>query len=348
MLKCRLIDPETADWRMLDTFADRTIFQTREWLNFVAETQRAQPLLVELRDGPDVAGYFSGLTIRQFGFKILGSSFPGWNTPYIGFNLVPGVERSAALEAIEHLAFGALKCVHMEISDPGFTAEDGARFGFVCGAYTTYATDLRQSEETIFQSMESACRRCIRKAEKSGVVLEQAHDIEFADEYYTQLLDVFGKQDKAPTYGVERVRALIRHLDPTGRLLLVRARDPEGNCIATGIFPGFHKVAQFWGNASLRSGQILRPNEAIHWYALRYWKARGVELYDWGGGGSYKEKYGCTPYSVPWLSKSRYQVIRVLRDEARKMFERKQRILGRVRAALRPAGSPRSPQVDQP
>jgi hypothetical protein len=26
---------------------------------------------------------------------------------------------------------------------------------------------------------------------------------------------------------------------------------------------------------------------------LRYWKARGVKLFDWGGGGgTYKEKYG--------------------------------------------------------
>ncbi|MGA2132415.1 MAG: GNAT family N-acetyltransferase [Bryobacteraceae bacterium] len=336
MLKCRLIDPATVDQRMLDGFADRTIFQTREWLSFVAETQKARPLLVELRDGTEIAGYFTGLLVQRFGLKILGSSFPGWTTPYMGFNLAPGVTRSTALEAIEGLAFGTLKCAHMEISDPHFTVEDGARLGFVCGEYVSYATDLRQSEEAIFQSMESACRRCIRKAEKSGVVLEQAHDIEFADEFYTQLIEVFAKQNKTPTYDRERVRALIRHLDPTGRLLLVRARDPQGNCIATGIFPGFRKVAQFWGNASLRSGQILRPNEAIQWYAMRYWRERGVELYDWGGGGSYKEKYGCTPYSVPWFSKSRFQVIRLLRDGARQMFETRQRILGRMRATRGP------------
>ena len=31
--------------------------------------------------------------------------------------------------------------------------------------------------------MESACRRCIRKAEKSRVIIEEAQDLEFADEY---------------------------------------------------------------------------------------------------------------------------------------------------------------------
>jgi Acetyltransferase (GNAT) domain len=335
MFECRLIDLETADWKLLDSFADRTVFQTRAWVDFVAETQRARPLVVELRDGGEVAGYFTGLTFQRFGLKILGSSFPGWTTPYMGFNLRPGVARAAALAAIEAFGFGALKCVHMEISDPYFTEEDGRRLGFVCGAYTSYATDLRQSEDAIFQSMESACRRCIRKAEKSGVVLEEAHDMEFAAEFYAQLLDVFDKQGKVPSYDLKRVQALIRRLEPTGRLLLVRARDPEGKCIATGIFPGYNKTAQFWGNASYRWGQILRPNEAIQWYAMRYWKARGVELYDWGGGGTYKEKYGCAPYAVPWFSKSRYKLIGALRDEAKKMFERKQRVVARVRGARR-------------
>ena len=131
-----------------------------------------------------------------------------------------------------------------------------------------------------------------------------------------------------PTYDVERVRTLIKNLEPTGRLLLVRARDPEGKCIATGIFPGFNKIAEFWGNASFRSSQILRPNELIQWYVMRYWKRRGIEVYDWGGEGTYKEKYGCVPHQVPWFTKSRYQVVSKLRDEAKKMFERKQKFLG--------------------
>jgi len=124
------------------------------------------------------------------------------------------------------------------------------------------------------------------------------------------------------------VRALIRNLEPAGRVLLLRTRDPEGKCIATGIFPGLNKIAEFWGNASLRSSQSLRPNEAIHWYAMRYWKARGVEVYDWGGEGKYKEKYGCVPHRVPWFTKSRFAVISGLRGQARKMFARKQRFEG--------------------
>ena len=118
--------------------------------------------------------------------------------------------------------------------------------------YASYRTDLTRSEEELFNSMESSCRRCIRKANKSGLKLEEAHDLAFADEYYEQLKDVFAKQSLVPTYSVERVRALVRNVEPGGNILLLRARDPEGKCIATGIYPGFNQIAEFWGNASFR------------------------------------------------------------------------------------------------
>jgi Acetyltransferase (GNAT) domain len=322
------IDVKSADWKRLNQFADRTVFQTREWLQFVAESQNAQPVLAELREKNEILGYFTGLTFSKFGMKILGSSFPGWTTPYIGFNLNPGVSRRAALEALETFAWDDLKCLHLEVSDPNFTLEDGEIPGFKTEYYASYRTDLTRSEEDLFNGMESACRRCIRKAEKSGLKIEEAHDLAFADEYYEQLKDVFAKQSLVPTYSVERVRALVRNVEPGGNILLLRARDPEGKCIATGIYPGFNQIAEFWGNASFRAYQGLRPNEACHWYAMRYWKKRGITIFDWGGEGTYKEKYGCAPHRVPWFTKSRYQIVGALRNEARNMFARKQKFLG--------------------
>lgn len=327
-MKANIIEPEEVDWKRLDAFADRTVFQTEQWLHFLRETQRASIVICELTDNGETAGYFTGLVFSRFGIRILGSSFPGWTTPYIGFNLLKNASRKAALGAIEKLAWDSLKCLHMEVSDPFFAVSDGEENGFTCGSYASYRSDLTETEDGLFGKMDSACRRCVRKAEKSGVTIEEAHDPGFADEYYEQLRDVFSKQGLVPTYPVERVRALVRHLEPTNRILLVRARDSQGKCIATGIFPGFNRIAEFWGNASFRSSQSLRPNEAIHWYAMRYWKRRGIQIYDWGGGGTYKEKYGCVLHLVPWFTKSRFKFISALRGQAKAMFERKQRFQG--------------------
>jgi hypothetical protein len=335
-IEFRTLDSDRIPWRALDDFEDRVVFQTREWLDFIAESQRARPVVAEVRENDSVIGYFSGLVVRKFGVRILGSSFPGWTTPYIGFNLRPGYSRARLLEPLMSWAFRDLRCVHVEVSDRCFGEEDGRVAGLAQTAYESYKTDLTKSEEDLFGAMEGACRRCIRKAEKSGVVIEEAHDFEFAEEYYEQLKDVFAKQGKVPTYSLQRVRTLLERMLPTGHLLAVRARNPEGRCIATSLYPGMNDVAFFWGNASWRSEQHWRPNEYLHWYALRYWKARGVTLFDWGGGGTYKLKYGVEPRVVPWFYKSKYPLLSTIRNEARALFYRSQTLMGRVRGVPHP------------
>jgi hypothetical protein len=157
-------------------------------------------------------------------------------------------------------------------------------------------------------------------------------DAAFADDYHDQLRDVFLKQRLVPPYSAAHVRALCRHLLPTGRLLLLRARNSDGTCIATGIYPAMASTAYFWGNASYRRHQLLRPNESLHWYAMRYWKARGVRYYDWMGAGRqqdvYKAKYGGRPIAVPWFYKSRFRALEHLRAHARRVRRFRQGVGG--------------------
>src|SRR5260370_30912664 len=113
-MKAKLIDPANVDWAKLDQFADRTVFQTREWLQFVHETQRARIVICEVIDAGQVAGYFTGLVFSKFGIRMLGRSFPGWTTPYIGFTLVPGASRQAALVSLDEIPSGPLTFPHTE------------------------------------------------------------------------------------------------------------------------------------------------------------------------------------------------------------------------------------------
>jgi hypothetical protein len=330
MLTLERIDPERAPWERMDRLPDRVVFQTREWLSFIEETQGAEPVVAVLADGSTTVGYFTGLMTRRYGVRILGSPMAGWSTWYMGFNLLEGVPRGEALRALTPFAFDALGCIHVEIGDREMrvTDLDGAEFGQTIAR--RLLVDLSRTEDEVWSSMTSACRRCIRKADKSGVVIEEASELEFADEYFEQLQDVFAKQSLVPMYTADRVRKLIAHLHPTGRLLLLRARDSEGRSIATGLFPAMNRTAYFWGGASWREHQHLRPNESLMWYALRYWRARGVELCDLGGHFPYKLKYAPTEVSIPFVHKSRYRVLWPLRNLAAGAFEYRQRLLGRL------------------
>lgn len=320
----RQVHPSDDEWAALDALPDRDLFQTHAWVRFVAASQRATPVVAAvLRDGATV-GYFTGLVVRRLGLRILGSPLPGWNTPSMGFTLTGDVDLPEAVDALRRFAFSRLRCVHLELSDRHLSPGDLDGTGFRSELGRTFRLPLG-TDDDIFGSFSSACRRAVRKSEKVGVTVEEASGPEFADEYHEQLVEVFARQGLTPTYDVDRVRTLISCLEPTGRLLLLRARDPEGTSIATAVFPGFGDTAYFWGGASVREKQILRPNEALFWYAMRRWRDRGVTQFDFGGGGDYKLRYGGTEVVAPSFQLSRYPGLPALREGVRRAVAQRQR-----------------------
>jgi CelD/BcsL family acetyltransferase involved in cellulose biosynthesis len=292
----------------MDALSDRVIYQTREWVTFLSQAQRAEPVVAAVQDGDRTVGWFTGLIVRRLGFRILGSPFAGWNSSYLGFTMVDEQYRRAAWTALPEFAFRGLGCHLVEVRDRGTPFGDLDGLGFQHGrTFNTYTLDLAPSEDELFAGLTSACRRNVRKAGREGVVIEEATDLAFAEEYSVQLQEVFARQGLRPLYGVDRVRLLLETMLPTGRLLLLRARSSEGACIATGIFPFMNGLMYFWGGASHRSHQHLRPNDALMWHAIRAAKARGAGVLDLCGGGDYKAKYGAERRPIAAFTRARWR-----------------------------------------
>jgi hypothetical protein len=308
---------DAAEWaKALAASPDRIPHQSPAYLSFLAEDQRGRLVLAALKDGDEVLGYFTGLIVRKLGFKILGSPFRGWSTPYMGFNLRPDVPRRVPIAALSEFAFQRLGCIHVEVTDSHVSLADIEGLGFGHEVHATIINDLTLSQETLFNHMNSYRRRDLRRAEKHGVVIEEAHDDAFADEFAAQFKDVFAKQGMVPHFGAQRVRALVRHLEPAGGLLRLRARAPGGECIATGIFIGLEPAAFYWAGASWRQHQHLHPNELLQWYAMRYWKARGMKSYNFAGTMDFKRRFGGAESSTLMIFKSRFRLLSRLRTRA--------------------------------
>ena len=319
-LEFERLAPNQVDHSVLDEFDDRVFTQREPWLKFLSSFVPGEVVYAGLYKNGRQVGTFSGIMFKRAGVRILGSPFPGWTTPYMGFNLMPDVPRAAALDALQDFAFRQLGCLHLEVSDRYLDVNDGLQLGFSYRISGGYLSDLTKTEDQIWAEMTSACRRAIRKSDKSGVVVESGKPEGFAETYYEHLVHVFAKQGLSPSYGPDRMQHLIDSYYDTGDLLLLRAFEPGGECIATGIYPGFRHNSFFWGNGSHPNHLSLRPNEALHWFAMRYWKSRGSQCHEWGGGGSYKAKYGGVPITVPSFWKSRYGLIGVARDVAEKVY----------------------------
>lgn len=327
MVTLERLNPGPADHEAMEASSDRLVFHTTEWMSFLVRTQGGSPVYARVFDGSDLLGYFTGLAVRRWGVRILASPLPGSTTDYLGFSLIEGADREAAVRALPSFA-KELNCAHVELRDQFLTTEQAQATGAEISPYTRWSIELSGSEDELFAHVKKSVRTSIRKARREGVTIEEAHDPGFADDYMAQLTDVFQKQGLVPTYGVDRVRALVEHLQPSGKLLLLRASDGDGRCIATGIFPGYRRTAYFWGGASWRGSQILQPNELLMWHAMSYWKGRGATALELGGGGSYKLKYQPRRETVPSLTMSRFAALRRARDVAQGFYRARQRAAG--------------------
>ena len=92
----------------------------------------------------------------------------------MGFALLPGISRKLALRGLLEFAFDHLGCAHVELMDRYVTTQDLIDLDVQCYLYQSFAIDLTQDEAALFSNLTSACRRCIRKADKNGVVIEVA------------------------------------------------------------------------------------------------------------------------------------------------------------------------------
>lgn len=335
-------------WAELDRRPDRTVFQTLPWLDFLAETQGAEPVVAQVRSGGDVVGWFTGAIVRYGGVRFLGSPLKGWTTSYMGFNLDDPSCSAPAMTALRTFAFRDLGCLHLELLDRHTDVpRDDPPPGYRAWRLSGVEARIDLSDDDLLGRMTKNGRRDVRRALRNGIVVEEVDPIAqpgFASEYYEQVSEAFAKRSLAPTYSVDRVEAMIRHLHPSGNVVLLRARDPDGRPVATGLFPGLAGAAAvFWMGGSRRESQHLLPNEALMWTALRTWRDRGAVTFDFGGGGKYKHKYGGQPAVVPWFRASRWEVLEHARTGVQRMVRLSQRRAGRTLTSSSGDGGSASP-----
>ncbi len=315
MIAFETLNINDVPWESLSNSENLNVFQSLAWLKFVAETQKATPIVSAIRSEENLLGFFTGLITQKLGFKILGSPLRGWSTDFMGFNLYPQASKREILKAFPKFVFQTLGCHYFELIDPTINKNDIDGLPFDIEILPRFVLDLTKSEDELFKDMKGSCRNYIRQSIRNGVTIEEATDITFAEDYYSQLKEVFAKQSLEPPYSLERLIKMIELLLPTGKLLLLRAKEPSGKCIATGIFLASNRTCVWWGEASWRQYQSLRPNEPMVWYGMKYWKERGVKDFHLGGGWElFKSKFGSQTVQIIRLMKAKYVVLDLVRN----------------------------------
>ena len=142
---------------------DLEVYHGSGWLDYLAASQGAEPVIATVRADGQPVGHFVGAIVRRYGIRILGSPLPGWTTQTMGFLLEDGVDRRAAAEALLPFAFRDLGCLHVELADRHLTADQMAGSGYVVEVERSFVIDLARPEEDVFAGMHaktgSTCAR---------------------------------------------------------------------------------------------------------------------------------------------------------------------------------------------
>jgi hypothetical protein len=334
MVRLRRIPYDAVSWeKVVDSYEDAEVFHSAAWLAFLHATKGITPIVAELADDAgDTVGHFVGGAVRALGIRVLGSPFSDWGTRRMGFLLRPGVDRGEAAKALLDFAYQDLGCFHVEIRDQFLRADTLSALSFLIEPRETFEVDLTGSEDDVLTRMHSRTRTYVRRGPRIGLRVEEVSGVGFADEYYTQLLDVFGSKSLVPMHGVERVRSLIETVEPSGQLGMLRVRDPEGDPVASIITLGRQRRSALWGLAWHRAAAKLHAVELIQWAAMSYWRERGATVYDLDGTILGKEKFGGSIRTDLQLRHSRYPVLERGRDAVRAILYARQRVQGRFRA----------------
>lgn len=337
-LRLERVAMDEVPWADLESHPDATVAQTRPWLGFLAETQGAEPVAARVLDGTTPVGWYRGALVRRCGLRLLGSPLRGWTTAAMGFTFSDPVDRLAAVAALRPFAFDDLGCLHVEVADEGLQPDAAPPRGLHRDDLPGWRLDLERGDDEVLAGMNQMARRNIRKAEQAGVQVElvdPAASGAFVDEHAALAAEAFARRGRRPPFGPGRIAALVRHLGPTGHLLLLRATGPDGATLATGLFPGLPgATATYWTGATRRAAD-LHASEALMWEGMRHWRDRGAIRFDFGGGGPYKAKFGGEPHVLVRLHGSRIGAV----DTARHWVveaDRRRRLLLAHRAATRP------------
>jgi hypothetical protein len=316
------------------------IFSTKEWISFIEIDQEAKPIIIEIERNKLRIGYFIALKKKILGISIIGSPFRGWSTCFMGFVLDESEKAELILPEIAKYLFKEIKCHYIEIIDRNLNPDNISKIEFNRKMLESLEMRIDKSEEALLSEMKPDCRNFLRQFEKRGATIEIAEPNEqFADEYFDELKDVFSKQNLIPTYTSNKIKRLIFCLKDSSMLLCLRVLNNEGKPIASSIFIGFKEKFFYWGGASLREFQSFRPNEAMIWYAIKYWKGRGCKIFDMMGVRDYKLKFGAKKVQYYMIMIAKYPFLIWARNMGEKAFYAINNVHGKMKGRVSLTGS---------
>lgn len=161
--------------------------------------------------------------------------------------------------------------------------------GFTFEPHLNYLIDLTRSESELWSSIRSNARRNIRKAQKSGVVIEDIRDESRMGAVYAVIRHVY-RRIQVPLPDQSLFESAFRVLQPRGMLRVLMARYGDQD-IGALMLLNYRNMLHYWYTGTLEQFFEYRPADLLVWHSLLLGKEAGCKTFDFGGAGRPDEIY---------------------------------------------------------
>jgi hypothetical protein len=144
----------------------------------------------------------------------------------------------------------------------------------------TWMVDLRGGKDSVWRGMEGRARTAVRKAEKAGVTVREAHGASDLNLYYDLHAQTYRRTGVRP-HPREYFETLWRRLGPSGELMALFA-EHAGTVVAAQVFGVYKGAGWYWTAASSTDGTRLAAPNLLQWAAMSRLVEAGCDWYDTG------------------------------------------------------------------
>lgn len=183
--------------------------------------------------------------------------------------------------------------------------------GFAYEEHLNFLIDLARPPEAIWAGIRSNARRNIQKAQREGVIIEEATEPVQVDVAYVLLHDVY-RRLQVPLADESLFRAVFDVLQPAGMFKIMLAR-VEGKDIGVMTLLLHKDTIIYWYTGVDKAYSAYRANDLLVWHALEWGSRNGYRTFDFGGAGKPDEEYGVRDFKAKFggelVSYGRYKCV---------------------------------------
>jgi len=275
----------------VDARADAAGYHAWGWRRVFANAFGHEPVYLIARRDHQVAGVLPLVHIRSLLFGNSLTSLPFLN---YGGVIADSTETGRALVAAARDEARSRKCDHVELRHVERQFAD-----LPCKTHKV-AMHLPLTEG-MWDHLDRKVRNQIRKAEKSGLVVERGGS-ELVGDFYA----VFARNMRdlgTPVYSRRLFDEVLRTFPDRAQLHVVRL---NGLAVAAGVTYRTPAMVQLPWASSIREYNPLCANVLLYWDAIQFAQSAGASIFDMGrstpneGTFKFKSQWGAQPVPLHW------------------------------------------------